>query len=904
MKRKDILYFIILCLLWACEKDKVDMQPSENRNIGISKSSYTSDLDDTNMVKGVIKIKLNSSIGDNISIIPQGNIVQSNITPLNTLLSNIRATEMKRLFPYAGKFEERTRREGLHLWYVVNFDPEVSVKSAVAAAKQVKDIQIVEQQYKIIQPEYRLKQIAGSAAAEDIALMNDPLLAYQWHYNNNGEIGGSVKGADINLFKAWDKKVFGKRSVIVDVVDGAIDYNHEDLKDNMYINEAEQKGEAGKDDDGNGYIDDVYGYNFVNDEGSLIPQEHGTHVAGTVAARNNNGIGVCGVAGGDGTADSGVRLMSSQIFVAGKGGNAEAAIKYGADNGAVISQNSWGFPYPGPGAIQASLKAAIDYFIKYAGCDNDANQLPDSPMKGGVVIFAAGNDDKEFTAVPAYYEPVIAVTAMAPDLKKTSYSTYGTWTDIMAPGGDGETFDGGGVYSTIPDDRYAYIDGTSMACPHVSGVAALIASKFGGQGFTNEDLKKRLLTGLRPFNIDANNPEYMGKLGVGYIDAYAVLAEEKDNKAPETPKFIKVTPDFTALNVEWETVADANDVTPVAYTLYYSTRSLDATNFKNAEHVKINGFGYKVGIPISYSLKKLPLNTKFYFAIEAVDRWGAISGASFIEGKTKENHAPIITRENNTPIRLKDDETATLKLKINDPDEGQKWFYSITGYTEGVRFERENDGLLLKFRIVGPLGEYVLKIIAKDIFGAVSEIEIPFEYYKDEPPVLSKEFEKIYTPINKEYAIDLNKYFTDPEGLKMTFKIKSASSNIDAAIKDNTLLITPKKFGEGEIEIIAVDAGGKTVSASIDLQVVNDDIVYLVYPIPVKKILNVRLNKDVDNAKLTIRTVTGISVFEKDVNVKDNIRLVSLDLSGLSGGTYVLYAEANGKTFEQSFIKY
>lgn len=179
----------------------------------------------------------------------------------------------------------------------------------------------------------------------------------QWHYKNFGITPRSVEGADINLFEAW-KQTTGSPNVIVSIVDGGIDGSHEDLKDNLWINEGEIPGN-GIDDDGNGFIDDVYGYNFVSDKGEITLDEagHGTHVAGTVAARNNNGIGVSGVAGGDGTPNSGARLMSCQIFEGANGsGQGAGATVYGANNGAVISQNSWGYDYPGPGNIPASIR--------------------------------------------------------------------------------------------------------------------------------------------------------------------------------------------------------------------------------------------------------------------------------------------------------------------------------------------------------------------------------------------------------------------------------------------------------------------------------------------------------------------------------------------------------------------
>ncbi len=906
MKRKSILYFVILTLFLACEEDKINVNPTVNDDSGITKSEYTPALTNPNVKKGIIRVKLSKKIGDKISLTTQNSIVQSNVTPLNTLLSNIKATGMKRLFPYAGKFEERTRREGLHLWYVVKFDENVLVANALSEANRLKDIETVEEVYQLNLPDTKVVEAKEVPMAEDEKPFDDPYLSKQWHYQNFGKISNSKKGADINLFKAW-KEETGKSNVIVCIVDGGVDFTHEDLKDNMHINLKEKNGQEGVDDDNNGYIDDIYGYNFVTNTAEIIPDAvgHGTHVAGTVAARNNNGKGVCGVAGGNGTPESGVRLISAQIFLGERGGDSAAAIKYGADNGAVISQNSWGYPYPGPGYILPSEKAAIDYFIKYAGCDNDGNQLPDSPMKGGIAIFAAGNDGKEFFSVPAAYEPTVAVTSMAPNFERAYYSNYGTWADIMAPGGDDRFYYRGTIYSTLPNNRYGYMQGTSMACPHVSGVAALIVSKFGKQGFTNTELRKRLLSGLRPFNIDKNNPNYVGKLGIGYIDAYAVLAEEGNNKAPETPNFTEIITDFTSLEIQWEAVKDENDGTPVAYNLYYSDKKeeLNESNYKNAEKIQVSGVGYQVGETVSYLLKDLPLNTKYSFALEAVDRWGAISGVAFKSAKTKENHAPIITRETETPIRIRDNQTATLKLMVNEPD-GQEWTHKVSGYKRGVSSERVDDGVLLSFSVEEPLGKYSLKVTVKDVFNAAAEIEIPFEYYRDEPPVLSKEFGKVYAPVNKVYTIDLNKHFTDPEGKKMTFTATSSASAVGVNVNDNILSIKPTRFGMGSIEVIAKDAADKTAKATFELQVVNDELVYLMYPVPVRKMLNVLLSNEVNSATLKVRTLTGKIVLEKNVKVSDGNRKVALNLSKVSGGTYVLVAEANGETFEKTFVKY
>ncbi len=908
MKRNYILYFIILALFTACDADELELNNSNDKENRETKTLYVSSNNMPHIQKGEIRIKLSKSIGDNISITKPQGIVQSNVSQLNVFLNSINANKMQRLFPYAGKFEERTRKEGLHLWYKVNFDKNIPVSTALDKAEQISGVEIVEN---VLIPKVSSNKAVEAplfnpnpfiAPAEEEGLpFNDPKLIDQWHYNNTGAFGKSKKGADINLFEAWKREI-GKPNVIVCVVDGGVDYSHEDLKDNMHINTAELNGTAGVDDDGNGYIDDIYGYNFVSGSGNITAIEHGTHVAGTVAARNNNGIGVCGVAGGDGTPDSGIRMISAQIFEDAQGGDTPAALKYGADNGAVISQNSWGYPFPGPGYLPASEREAIDYFVKYAGCDNNGNQLADSPMKGGIVIFAAGNDDRDFLSYPAAYEATVAVASMAPNFKKAYYSTYGKWVDITAPGGD-LNFPKGEVLSTLPGNRYGYMQGTSMACPHVSGIAALIASKFGGPGFTSEDLRQRLLTGLRPKDIDEENPDYKGKLGVGYIDAYRVLAVN-ENKAPGNPTFISVVPDFISMEIKWKAVGDEDDVVPDFYRLYYSEEVLNESNYKTADFIKISAAGYEEGETITYLVKDLPLNTQYYFAVDAVDRWGLTSQVDFTEGKTKENHAPIIKREDNSLIKLTGKQVVSLNLIVEEPD-NQDWTCEIEGHQNGVVYKKEQNAINLTFRALEPFGRYKLKVIVKDVFGAKAEIKIPFEYYENQAPIMVKPLEKVYTPLGKTYNINLSDFFRDPEETKLTYTAKSLNGSIlGVNVKENILTVNPLKLGLGAIDVTVTDEAGATTYATITVQVVNDNIVYVAYPIPVDKMLNVRLSNDVNNAKLTVRSTTGASVFKKEVTVANDNRLVVLNLGNLSAGAYVLYAEANGKTFKQSFIKY
>ncbi len=199
--------------------------------------------------------------------------------------------------------------------------------------------------------------------------------------------------------------------MIVSVHDQGIDVNHADLKANIWANQIEN-GQPGVDDDLNGYIDDINGYNFTENKGAVDAENHGTHVAGTIAAVNNNGVGVCGVAGGNGTGN-GEKLCRSRLWVA---LSIEKSYVYAANNGAVISQNSWG--YTSPGYVDMSVLDAIEYFVAEAGDYNG------SPMRGGLVLFAAGNSDSDANWYPGYFLLTMAVASIGPEGKSILFKRW------------------------------------------------------------------------------------------------------------------------------------------------------------------------------------------------------------------------------------------------------------------------------------------------------------------------------------------------------------------------------------------------------------------------------------------------------------------------------------------------
>ena len=496
-----------ILLVAACAHDNLLPAKMEENPVAEQPESAT------DAIPGQLIIKVTEELAAEIESVADSGGIVNPVAVKSMSDAPLEIHSMKRLFPYAGKFEARTRAEGLHKWYVVEYDKAVATRSAASAIALpgVTEVEIPRKIALVGNPEVVSYVTPQRNASDETTVFNDPMLADQWHYYNDGTVTGSVSGCDINVVPVWERYTTGNPDVIVSVVDGGIDFRHEDLADNMWENPEESGNRK-------------FGYNFVTNGPLVTSDDHGTHVAGTIAAVNNNGIGVCGVAGGNAAAgQSGVKLMSCQIFQGEDQGNGATAIKWGADHGAVISQNSWG--YTDATSTPQSTKEAIDYFIKYAGMDENGVQT--GPMQGGLVVFAAGNDNASIS-YPAEYENVVAVSAVGADYQRAYYSNYGQWADIAAPGGDVRK--GNQVVSTLPENRYGRMQGTSMACPHVSGIAALIVSRFGGPGFTVEALKERLLNNVTDIS-GYNRSHYLGN---GLANTYLAIAGSGGTPVPRS----------------------------------------------------------------------------------------------------------------------------------------------------------------------------------------------------------------------------------------------------------------------------------------------------------------------------------------------------------------------------------
>ena len=818
MKVKPLIALLVCTAVVACAK-------VEFREVPVPETAAGGQTTESDLIKSAI-IKVDDSLVEILEGATEEDKVYTKSQGFNEAIDDLCIVSYERLYPYAGEFEPRTREDGLHRWYIVRYD---SSRALVKAGDALSAVDGVE---KICKPR-KIKRLG---------LPNDPYFHWQWDLYNDRSINMTIKegktvyssneGASINVADVWDFYTTGSSDVIVSVVDGGVDLSHPDIAANCIP--------AGK----NG------SYDFVNNTTRITGDAHGTHVAGIIAAIRNNGVGVAGIAGGDYAAGiPGVKILSCQVFI-GEDEVAEdsgfmRAIKWGADHGAVICQNSWGhsYEYDEHGditskglqdaqndSIEDYEKEGIDYFIARAGCDNYGNQLPDSPMKGGVVIFAAGNDAIPY-GVPADYEPVIAVGASGPDWKPTWYTNYGNWVDIAAPGGDlygrgfgNETDEVGNsrgnifnLYQSTYDaneayQSYGYMGGTSMACPHVSGVAALLVSYFGGPEFTNTELKHLLLDG-------ANKAYETSKTHIGpALDALGSfnLGVPPSTIAPDKVSNFSLTPVRKKVTLKWTVPTDADDTKAVGIRVLIgqnADRVASSTPSSLASGVSMLDFrtgSAAAGAELTATIDDLAYSTTYYVSIFAYDRSRNYSASSGVKSvTTPDNKAPEVVKQ--------------------------------------------PDNIIL--------------------YGIGIGVNIPF-----------------------------SSIFRDPEGDPMEYYVGSSNTSIAGVIVQGTSIrVRATKGGVAEVRITASD-GDKTGICSVPVLVKEDpDDHAETYPSPVTTELTIRTEEPAET-HVRIVNSTGRVVYE-ETRTFSGFDPLTIDTAGLAPGRYYVTITYNGKTYKKTVVK-
>lgn len=620
MINKYFFFAVSVISLFGCSR----IEPADSILSSLQEQEYQ----DPCLVPGILEVEFSESMAECLEA--------SRGLTLPDELKSAGILSYERSFPDAGQWEERHRAAGLHRWYKLTYDPGISMTKASAEARTIPGALTVEIP--------RVKKTAASLR------FNDKYNYHQWYLLNDGKfISGSVAGIDVNVNTVWDQTA-GLRDVVVAVVDDGMNLSHADL-----VQVAVPAGQNGS-------------WSFVDGHSGpdVTPSAHGTNVAGIIGAVNNNGVGVSSIAGGlDG--NGGVSLLACQIMKSQWDntlqGDDAAAIVWAADHGALVCNNSWGYTFESEeeakaAKIETRLKNAIDYFIEYAGCDKNGNQV--GLMKGGLVTFAAGNNNWAY-GQPAAYEKVLAVGALSPNGKKATYSNYGSWVDICAPGGDIQSLGGNreAMIFGLGEDTYYYMEGTSQACPMVSAVAALIISYYGGMGFTCDKLRSML--------VDGANYNYGVGEGIGpMLDAagsFSVGGEEKDP--------------VISSSYHGEYIIKGQESLEVQYSVHSINKQMTIDVNPGAGAVcTISGRN----ISIKYNDCSGTRTGKYTATIKATSGSGKQS-VKKIEYEILENHAPEVAKKPSDTILSMNGTAVSVKLPevFNDQDGNDlKYTYSVS----------------------------------------------------------------------------------------------------------------------------------------------------------------------------------------------------------------------------------
>lgn len=670
-----------------------------------------------NAVQGMLNVKWTPELADRMALLPDAGRQEL----ADSLLPDLRVQTADPVFSGPAAFEPRTRAAGLNQWYEITYEADPATVKSLAKGSLPAGVLCMEPPQTPAPQKFTVLPLSRQAAAATKSVtsdLNDPFAGEQWYLNNDGTPSlTAVKGFDLELLGVWPAWR-GTSDVTVAVLDGGILTSHPDLAGAMWVNEAERNGRPGVDDDGNGYVDDVYGYNFLGRKADMTPNDHATHVAGLIGAVNNNGIGIASVAGGD-NGVPGVRLMACQILgdeedQVNYGNVVAKAFKYAADNGAVICSNSW--DYSPDVKLPALERDAIRYFIRNAG--TDANGVQTGPMKGGLVLFAAGNFATSHETYPAAFEEVLSVTGITSGGLVGEYANYGTWVDLTAFGGTAGTgLPADMILSTTADGWYGYAVGTSMAAPQVAGVAALLLQRFGGEGFTPEQLKAMLLQ-TKDGAYD-RNPAYLNMLGNGLVSARQAMKTYPEGWVPPVKPVLSSVADYYSLLLKWPASIQSDSLTVPKYRIYWQKVGRDTP--VEMKTWQLNGAEMQQDT-LTMLVPLLEPATAYEFSVVAVDDWHMRSEIGSLKASTRAFSAPEVVQPL-TAWYTKELGTETI-VPLADVFSSEYPLALDLEVTPGGVAEGTLDGSVLVLRAVGD-GRATVTLTAEDRLGGTAVTSCP-----------------------------------------------------------------------------------------------------------------------------------------------------------------------------------
>jgi len=544
---------------------------------------------------GRFLVKIKKDNQDQIDAFSTLNILSNIGLEVDQIIDDFKFTDSKIL--------ENIETVGMDRWFIIDgFNPRKE--------KEVFKNLLNNQSFEKVEPDYLVFADFQTAAFQ--AIPNDPLFEKQWSLNNTGQNGGKP-GADIKALRAWEIWSGMEDKGVVGIIDSGVDYDHPDLRDNIAVNEKEIP-DNGIDDDNNGFVDDVKGWNFYSNNNNVKDDfGHGTLVAGVIAAEINNGVGIAGITK---TKIGIVKFLDST----GRGWISAGvkALHYSINRGFEISNNSWG-----------------DYW--FSDIHFDAISLAE---KSGILFVAsAGNNWKrnndERPVYPANYNlpNVISVGATDSNDELAYFSNYGLRTvHLAAPGLD--------IISTAPEGNcefcspngYASSRGTSFSAPMVSAAASLLFSYYRSKGVKVDYkfVKEKIILGTDV--LESITDKFVSG---GRLNLYNLL--EEDNVPPDPVDDLTVSnTTSSSITLDWTATGDdGKEGSASRYEIRYSTEPIDENNFDQTTKVLGGGPVPKErGEKISYTLAGLNSGTKYYIAIRALDNVGNRSKISKVSVET------------------------------------------------------------------------------------------------------------------------------------------------------------------------------------------------------------------------------------------------------------------------------